>query len=186
VNRSKSNRVKAAPARTGSFQRHVPDRASSSSSLRQRRQQQGGLPEVSDDISISDSVFTSASIQTLDSIAVRKKQIVSDVPLVASMRGQRPQKRTGGSGHGDPDMEFEDTLHTVDSMHLNHKHVSDEYYDDDCDDLSVFSESFASTESCEVLSDFEEDEMDGAILEDEDEVTMKSDEGDKKLEGEGK
>jgi hypothetical protein len=178
VNRSKSGRVKAAPGRTNSFNRRLPDRSNSgSSSLRARRQlqqaQQSNATEISDDVSVTDSVFTSASIQTLDSIAVRKKQIDNgDVPVVAGMRGQRPR----GDG---PAIEFDDTLHTVDSMQLNHKHVSEEYYDDDCDDLSVFSESFASTASCEVLSDFEEGEMDGAIAEDEDEATMKSEEDEK-------
>ncbi|KAL3920087.1 MAG: hypothetical protein SGILL_003434 [Bacillariaceae sp.] len=168
VNRSKSGRTKGAPNRAGSFNRRVPDRSSSaSSSLRARRlAQQQPAAEVSDDVSVTDSVFTSASIQTLDSIAVRKKQIDHDVPVVTGMRGQRP-RRDG------PAIEFDESLHTVDSMHLNHKHISDEYYDDDCDDLSVFSESFGSTESCEVLSDFEEDEMDGAIAEDEDEAIMK-------------
>jgi hypothetical protein len=178
INRSKSGRVKGAPGRTNSFNRRVPDRSSSgSSSLRTRRMQQtqpSNATEISDDISISDSVFTSASIQTLDSIAVRKKQIDhGDVSVMAGgMRGQRPR----GDG---PAIEFDDTLHTVDSMHLNHKHVSEDYYDDDCDDLSVFSESFASTASCEVLSDFEEGEMYGAIAEDEDEATMKSEEDEK-------
>jgi hypothetical protein len=179
MNRSKSGRLKVAPGRTNSFNRRVPDRSNSgSSSLRARRQlqqvQQPNPTEVSDDISITDSVFTSASIQTLDSIAVRKKQIDhGDVPVMTGgMRGQRPR--------GDvPAIEFDDTLHTVDSMQLNHKHVSEDYYDDDCDDLSVFSESFASTASCEVLSDFEEGEMDGAIAEDEDEATMKSEEDEK-------
>jgi hypothetical protein len=144
-------------------------------------QQTGVVAEVSDDVSVSDSVFTSASIQTLDSIAVRKKQIDHDGPVTVAMRGQRP--KPGAGVDGGPPVEFDDTLHTVDSMNLNHKHVSDEYYDDDYDDLSVFSESFASTESCEVLSDFEEDEMDGAIEEIEDEiVTLKSDEGAEKME----
>jgi hypothetical protein len=179
MNRSKSGRVKGAPGRTNSFNRRVPDRSNSgSSSLRARRQlqqaQQSNATEVSDDISVSDSVFTSASIQTLDSIAVRKKQIDhGDGPVMAGgMRGQRPR----GDG---PAIEFDDTLHTVDSMHLNHKNVTEDYYDDDCDDLSVFSESFASTASCDVLSDFEEGEMNGAIAEDEDEATMKSDEDEK-------
>ena len=168
VNRSKSGRVKGAPInRAGSFNRRAPDRSSSAtSSLRARRLQQQQAAEVSDDISVTDSVFTSASIQTLDSIAVRKKQIDHDVPVVAGMRGHRPR----GDG---PAIEFDESLHTVDSMHLNHRHVSEEYYDDQCDDLSVFSESFGSTESCEVLSDFEEDEMDGAIAEDEDEAMVK-------------
>mmetsp|Transcript_805 Transcript_805/g.1477 ORF Transcript_805/g.1477 Transcript_805/m.1477 type:complete len:306 (+) Transcript_805:49-966(+) len=181
VNRSKSGRVKGPPGRTASFNRRVPDRSSSTSSLRQRRskvqQPQGSVAEVSDDISVTDSVFTSASIQTLDSIAVRKKQIDHDVPVVAGMRGQRSQMAAAGGAA----VEFDESLHTVDSMHLNHKHVSEEYYDDEYDDLSVFSESFGSTESCEVLSDFEEDEMDGAIEEIEDEATMKSDEGDQKV-----
>ncbi|KAG7371008.1 hypothetical protein IV203_019578 [Nitzschia inconspicua] len=181
LNRSKSGRAKVLPGRTGSFNRRVPDRsASASSSLRTRRQlqqsQQSYGAESVDDVSVTDSVFTSASIQTLDSIAVRKKQIVTgDVPVMAGgMRGQRPVG-------GEIPAEFDDTLHTVDSMHLNHRHVSEEYYDDDCDDLSVFSESFASTESCEVLSDFEENEMDGAIAEDENEATVKF-EGDEKME----
>jgi hypothetical protein len=138
--------------------------------------QQQQAAEVSDDISVTDSVFTSASIQTLDSIAVRKKQIDHDVPVVAGMRGQRPR------GDAGPAIEFDESLHTVDSMHLNHRHVSEEYYDDQCDDLSVFSESFGSTESCEVLSDFEEDEMDGAIAEDEDETMVKVEDGERIME----
>jgi hypothetical protein len=182
VNRSKSNRAKGAPiGRTRSFNgRRPPDRSSSgSSSLRARRQQQQSVAEISDDVSVTDSVFTSASIQTLDSIAVRKKQIDHNdggpAAVACSMRGQRPR----GEGNGLA-IEFDESLHTVDSMHLNQKHVSEsEYYDDECDDLSVFSESFGSTESCEVLSDFEEEEMGGAIVEHDDEATMKSDEDDK-------
>ena len=176
VNRSHSNRVKAAPLRTGSFNRHGPDRSSSTSSLRSNRRQSGVADIPGDDISISDSVFTSASNQTLDSIMLRKQQIVTPgvggVPLLAgSMRGQRPQ--------GTPAFEFDESLHTVDSMHLHHRHVTEEYDDDQCD-LSVFSESFGSTETCEVLSDYEEEEMDGAI-EETDEM-MKSDDGDESME----
>jgi hypothetical protein len=175
VNRSHSNRVKAAPLRTGSFNRHGPDRSSSASSLRAYRRHQGAADIPSDDISVSDSVFTSASNQTLDSIMLRKQQIdtpgAGGVPLVAGgMRGQRPQ--------GTPSFEFDESLHTVDSMQLHHRHVSEEYYDDQCD-LSVFSESFCSTESYEVLSDYEEEEMGGAI-EETDEV-MKSDDGDESM-----
>jgi hypothetical protein len=175
VNRSHSNRVKAAPLRTGSFNRRGPDRSSSTSSLR-RRHQPGTADITSDDISVTDSVFTSASNQTQDSIMLRKQQIDTPgsggVPLIAgSMRGHRPQ--------GTPSFEFDESLHTVDSMQLHHRHVSEEYYDDQCD-LSVFSESFCSTESYEVLSDYEEEEMGGAI--DETDEVMRSDDGDESME----
>lgn len=177
VNRSHSNRVKAAPLRSGSFRRRGPVRSSSSSSLR-RKHPQGTTDMTSDDVSITDSVFTSASNQTLDSIMLRKQQIdtpgAGSVPLIAGgMRGHRSQ--------GPPSFEFDgdESLHTVDSMQLHYRQSSEEYYDDQCD-LSVFSESFCSTESYEVLSDYEEEEMDGAI--DETDEVMKCDDGDESME----
>lgn len=127
-------------------------------------------------MSVGDSVFTSASNQTLDSIMLRKQQIDitggGGVPLVTGgMRGHRPQ--------GAASFEFDESLHTVDSMQLHQRHISEEYYDDQCD-LSVFSESFCSTESCDVLSDYEEEEIYGAI--DETDEMMKSDDGDESME----
>jgi len=165
VNRSHSNKVKSStrnvPARTGSFQRRrVPDRAKSTSSLRRaatkRHQLSNGSVTNStaetDDVSVSDSVFTSISIQTMDSIMVRKNQI--------------PPSQGKNGVDGEMDIEFDD------SMHGNE---GGDYSDDDDvyeyeEELSIFSESWCSSESCEVLSDYEEGEMDGAILEkDEDE-----------------
>jgi len=160
VNRSHSNKVKGTtrnvPARTGSFQqRRVPDRTSSTSSLRRaanKKQQQLGNISVTnstaetDDVSVSDSVFTSISIQTMDSIMVRKKQIPP------------PQEKGFGSQLS---IEFDDSIHGIEQ---------EDYSDGDVyeyeEDLSLFSESWCSSESCEVLSDYEEGEMDGAILED--------------------
>eukprot|EP00529_Nitzschia_sp_RCC80_P025884 CAMPEP_0113494330 /NCGR_PEP_ID=MMETSP0014_2-20120614/29050_1 /TAXON_ID=2857 /ORGANISM="Nitzschia sp." /LENGTH=344 /DNA_ID=CAMNT_0000388217 /DNA_START=240 /DNA_END=1274 /DNA_ORIENTATION=- /assembly_acc=CAM_ASM_000159 len=199
VNRSSSNRVKGAPGRTSSFNRRVPGRSSSTSSLRggQKRggpqqpgsQAEGGGP---DDISVSDSVFTSASNQTLDSIMLRKKQIDHDHegnPIPGRVGGgpMRGTRAGGGGGdYGTRDFEFDESLHTVDSMHLrrNHHHGpidgnNEEYYDDQ--DMSVFSESFASNGSdFEVLSDYDEEEdeeyMDGPIKEDEETTVSKSNE----------
>ena len=147
------------PARSGSFQRRrVPDRTSSTSSLRRaavKRQQQSGNISVTnstaetDDISVSDSVFTSISIQTMDSIAVRKKQI--------------PLNEGKGGVNRKMDIEFDGNANGVGDV---------DYYEDEGDayeydeDLSVFSESWCS-ETGDVLSDYEEGEMDGAILEDE-------------------
>jgi len=172
VNRSQSTRVKSttrnAPSRSGSFhRRRVPDRTSSSSSLRRgsttKRQQQQQLGSSNamattgtietDDVSVSDSVYTSMSFATMDSIAVRKSQIPST-------------KKDGGGPRTATMFEFDDQV-----GHLNDKN-NDAYVDyesDLCeyeDELSVFSESWCSSESCEVLSDYEEGEMDGAILED--------------------
>jgi len=171
VNRSQSTRVKSttrnAPSRSGSFhRRRVPDRTSSSSSLRRssttkRQQQQSGSSNAmattgtieTDDVSVSDSVYTSMSFATMDSIAVRKSQIPST-------------KKDGCGPRTDTMFEFDDQV-----GYLNDKN-NDGYVDYESDlneyedELSVFSESWCSSESCEVLSDFEEGEMDGAILED--------------------
>lgn len=171
VNRSHSNKVKGTtrnvPARTGSFQRRrVPDRTSSTSSLRRatnKRLQQSGNISVTnstaetDDVSVSDSVFTSISIQTMDSIMVRKKQIPPS------------QEKNGVSS--EMAIEFDDSMHGIGQG--SHSDDGDVYeYEED---LSVFSESWCSSEeSYEVLSDYEEGEMDGAILEDdEDKVEYK-------------
>jgi len=161
VNRSHSKGSgRNVPARSGSFQRRrVPDRTSSSSSLRRaatKRQQQLGTVSVTsstvetDDISVSDSVFTSISIQTMDSIMVRKKQI--------------PPNQGNSGVNRKMAIEFDD--------HINGMSEEDYYEDGGVvyeyeEDMSVFSESWCSSESCEVLSDYEEGEMDGAILEDE-------------------
>ena len=179
VNRSQSSRVKSttrnAPSRSGSFQRRrVPDRTSSSSSLRRgpttkKQHQHLGSSNATattgtietDDISVCDSVFTSISIATMDSIAVRKSQMPS-----SSNSGSKMATR----------IEFNDKVGYLSNSN------SDEYESDLYeyeDELSVFSESWCSSESgsCEVLSDYEEEEMDGAILEDnegEDEAEVKS------------
>jgi len=165
VNRSHSNKVKGStrnvPARSGSFQRRcVPDRTCSSSSLRRsatKRQQQLGNVSVTnstaetDDISVSDSVFTSFSIQTMDSIMVRKKQIPP----------------TQGQNGVDREMaiEFDDSFKGIGRADYDDDGADDVVYEYE-EDMSVFSESWCSSESCEVLSDYEEGEMDGAILED--------------------
>ena len=161
VNRSHSHQFKGpnrnAPARSGSFQRRrVPDRTCSSSSLRRataKRQQQFGNVSVTnstaetDDISVSDSVFTSISIQTMDSIMVRKKQIPN-------------QEKHGVNRQMNIEFDDMDDMGNADS---NDGGADGYEYDEE---LSVFSESWCSSESCEVLSDYEEGEMDGAILED--------------------
>lgn len=162
VSRSHSNKVRGTarnvPARSGSFQRRrVPDRTSSSSSLRRaatKRQQQLGNVSVTnntaetDDISVSDSVFTSISIQTMDSIMVRKKQI----PPTQGKNGVNREMA----------IEFEDGIGQAD---YDDDGADGEVYEYE-EELSIFSESWCSSESCEVLSDYEEEEMDGAILED--------------------
>lgn len=159
VNRSQSNRARTTarnvPPRSGSFQRRrVPDRTSSSSSLRrvstkrQQQQQQHKLNNAmmttgsveTDDVSVSDSVYTSLSIQTMDSIMVRKKQMPST------------QGKNGGSR-----IEFEENVYYDDGDMYEYE-----------DELSIFSESWCSSESGHsVISDYEEEEMDGAIQEDE-------------------
>jgi len=184
VNRSQSNKVKgttrAAPARTGSFQRRrVPDRTSSSSSLRRGAKLGNGSSAngtaETDDISVSDSVFTSMSIQTMDSIMVRKKQI--------------PQARgEGGTNKRQLSIVFDESISGI-----GNGDYSDDDEDGDHDDegdvyeyeeeMSVFSESWGSSESCEVLSDYEEGEMDGAIVED-DEGEGEQEKSNPKLESE--
>lgn len=162
VNRSKSSRVKTTTSnisvRSGSFHRQrVPDRAKSSTSLRRcstsKRHSQhlisGSLAtnttkgDTADDCSVSDSVYT---IATIDSIAVRKSQIP---PATNQINGSRR-------------IEFENSCDNYDDYTFEYE-----------EELSVFSESWCSSEqssTCEVLSDYEEEEMDGAILErDEDE-----------------
>jgi len=162
LNRSHSHKAKGpnrvVPARSGSFQRRrVPDRTCSSSSLRRgaaKRQQQLGNVSVTnstaetDDISVSDSVFTSISIQTMDSIMVRKKQI--------------PPNQEKHGVNRKMAIEFDDNINGMDQDDY-YGADGDVYYDEE---LSIFSESWCSSESCEVLSDYEEGEMDGAILED--------------------
>merc|ERR1712087_942604 len=101
-------------------------------------------------------------------MGVRKKQIP-------------PNQGTNGVNR-EMSIEFDD--------HING--VSDEDYFEDGvalyeyeEDMSVFSESWCSSESCEVLSDYEEGEMDGAILEDhEDGVEDESDETSSPVENE--
>eukprot|EP00536_Pseudo-nitzschia_multiseries_P016291 jgi/Psemu1/292461/fgenesh1_pg.1066_\ len=159
VNRTQSSRVKGStrnpPARSGSFQRRrVPDRTNSSSSLR-RSSKSGTTGTVeTDDVSITDSVYTSISIQTMDSIMVRKKQI----PL-----------HHGNDGDGGMSIEFDSSGNWIERVDQIDDGGADEGHEYE-DEFSVFSESWSSDESCEVLSDFEEGEMDGAILEDEEDA----------------
>jgi hypothetical protein len=151
--------TRAAPVRSGSFRRAVPDRSSSTSSLRAYRKQQHATP-LGQQIEIPyaqrggdtdcDSVFTSASTQTLDSIMLRKKQIkTTEGQGVAVAAGIRPRIDSGAS------FDFDESLHTVDSIKVHMRHVH-QPLDEACD-LSVFSESFASTDTY-ILSDYEEDE----------------------------
>ncbi|VEU38295.1 unnamed protein product [Pseudo-nitzschia multistriata] len=149
VGRSQSSRVKGstrkAPGRSGSFQRRrAPDRTNSSASSRRRTQKSTNVGTIeTDDVSITDSVYTSVTFQTMDSITIRKKQMP-------------PNQAKDGN---EMSIEFDHSDNWID-------HDDDgETYDYE-DELSVFSESWSSTESCEVLSDFEEGEMDGAIMED--------------------
>jgi hypothetical protein len=160
VSRNASGRLRAPkapsraapPSRSRSFGRAVPNRSSSTSSLKAyRKQQAAGQVEINDGDSVCDSVFTSASNQTLDSIMLRKKQIVTGGPGVASASAmRRPRDDTSMAS-----FDFDESLHTVDSINLHHRHQTDG--DDDQCDLSVFSESFASTDTY-CLSDYEEDE----------------------------
>jgi hypothetical protein len=164
VNRSSSSKfTRAAPVRSGSFSRAVPDRSASTSSLRAYRKQKHGTP-LGQQIEIPysqrgggdgdcDSVFTTASTQTLDSIMLRKKQIhLSDAPTGVAVRRERPAIDSIGGESFDFD---ESSLHTVDSIRVHMRNVH-QVMDEQCD-LSVFSESFASTDTY-ALSDYEEDE----------------------------
>ena len=150
VNRNKSGRLRSTPNRTRSFGRTAPDRTGSSSSRGQRKSN----GDVGDDVSVSDSVFTSASNQTLDSIMLRKKQFG---PGDAKPGGMRMPTRTSDTAT----FEFDESLHTVDSINVHHRHVQG-HDDDDQGDFSVFSESFASTDTYD-LSDYDEEE--GAVKE---------------------
>ena len=134
VNRAKSGRLRSAPNRSGSFGRSAPDRGASSGSLKGRRQA-GTSSENGDDLSISDSVFTSASNQTLDSIALRKKQFAPSDAKTGMMR--MPSRSVD---HPDFD---DQSLLTVDSIPVHHRHV-DSAGDAVEGDMSVFSESFVS------------------------------------------
>ena len=176
VNRSQSNRVKGttrnAPVRTGSFhRRRVPDRASSSSSLRRtssKRQQQLSAASATnstaetDDVSVSDSVYTSISIQTMDSIAIRKKQI----PLSQGKVGV----------NRDIAIEFNDAINGMGQADCYNDDIDDGEIHEYEEEMSVFSESWCSSESYEILSDYEEGEMDGAILEDDEDKDEVDDE----------
>jgi len=140
VNRAKSGRLRSAPNRSGSFGRAAPDRGASTSS--QKGQRRPG--ESGDDTSISDSVFTSASNQTLDSIALRKKQFGPGGP---NSGGMRMPART--VDHPDFD---DQSLLTVDSIPVHHKHV-DSNGNALEGDMSAFSESFVSEGSYDDFSD---------------------------------
>jgi hypothetical protein len=165
VNRSNSSKfTRAAPVRSGSFSRAVPDRSASTSSLRAYRKQKHGTP-LGQQIEIPysqrgggdgdcDSVFTTASTQTLDSIMLRKKQIhPSDAPTGVAVRRERQPHAV--ESVGGESFDFDESLHTVDSIRVHMRNVH-QVMDVQCD-LSVFSESFASTDTY-ALSDYEEDE----------------------------
>mmetsp|Transcript_7518 Transcript_7518/g.21963 ORF Transcript_7518/g.21963 Transcript_7518/m.21963 type:complete len:325 (+) Transcript_7518:517-1491(+) len=197
VNRTSSGMfTRAAPLRTGSFQRNVPNRSQSSNSLRGSRGKHhartgGGTPGIAgvglivgatstattkstdDD---GDSVFTSASNQTLDSVMLRKRQIkstpedganviVSGVPAVATLRRDRrlqQQQQHPGSSVASSSFDIDESLHTVDSIPVHMRHLRQQQQqagdgtEQSCD-LSVFSESFVSSDTY-MLSDYEEDE----------------------------
>lgn len=160
INRNKSGRLRSTPNRTRSFGRTVPDRAGSTGSLKayRKQQQMGGTPaEVGDDVSVTDSVFTSASNQTLDSIMLRKKQFGPGDVKPGGMR--MPSRSTDMSTAS---FDFDDqSLHTVDSINVHHRHVEN-HGNEEPGDMSVFSESFASTDTY-ALSDYD-DEEDGDDL----------------------
>lgn len=155
VHRNKSGRLRSAPDRSRSFGKAAPDRAGSTGSLKayRKQQQMAGTPaatEIDDNVSVTDSVFTSASNQTLDSIMLRKKQFG---PGDAKPGGMRMPSRTD-----DESIDFDDqSLHTVDSIMMHHRHV-DNGNGDEQGDMSVFSESFASTETYDDFSDDEEED----------------------------
>jgi hypothetical protein len=168
--RSKSGKLtRAAPLRTGSFQQQIarapPGRAKSGGLSRLRPpasagglQRGGGTVSGTDD----DSVFTTASTQTMDSIALRKSQIdTSAVPGLRQTRvgGRRPtpnQVEIDGTASvaSESTFDFDDcSLHTVDSIRVHRNHVEHQH-DDECD-ISVFDESFVSTDTY-MLSDYDE------------------------------
>jgi len=172
VNRSSSNRfTRAAPLRTGSFQKSAPDRAHSTSALKAYRRHQQSTP-LGQQISVpysggdDDSVFTTASSQTLDSIMLRKKQMPNQEGIIIP----GPTGRRSRASMPQPSFEFDESLHTVDSLNVHMKHFNQS--DEGCD-YSVFSESFASSDTY-ALSDYEEDgdlnDDDDVIEEDLDEM----------------
>jgi hypothetical protein len=172
----KGGRLRTAPNKSRSFgKKTAPDRSGSTNSLKAYRKQQQLSSPLGQEIggdgdSVCDSVFTSASNQTLDSIMLRKKQITpGDEKKVSSVAMRMPSRSSDISVAS---FEFDEmSLHTVDSINLHHRHVK-EVFDDQCD-LSVFSESFASTDTY-VLSDYDEEE--GAVKEVEVEEDLSGDE----------
>jgi len=122
-----------------------------------KRQQQFGNVSVTsstaetDDISVSDSVFTSISIQTMDSIMVRKKQI--------------PPNQEKNGVNREMAIEFDDNINAMSEVDYYNDGADGDVYEYE-EELSIFSESWCSSESYEVLTDYEEGKMDGAILED--------------------
>jgi len=85
VNRTAS-KTRALPLRTNSFHRSVPDRASSTSSLRNFRRQQNTTTGHSPIQQTQNADFSVASSQTKDSILVRKSQI-SGIPIHDARNG---------------------------------------------------------------------------------------------------
>lgn len=140
VNRTPS-RTKAMPLKTNSFHRSVPDRASSTSSLRKFRRQQNGVPIREGD----DNDASVASSQTKDSIMVRKSQIggVTDVPNVRERRWEETSITSASMD--------DVSLHTVDSMAFHQRHMEE----GGPDDISAFSESFISSST--YLDDYQDD-----------------------------
>eukprot|EP00980_Cylindrotheca_fusiformis_P029093 scaffold22715_cov128-Cylindrotheca_fusiformis.AAC.4 len=147
------NRTRALPLKTNSFHRSVPDRASSTSSLRKFRRQQNGLP-VDNDASVT-------SAQTKDSILVRKSQIGGDVPELRERRWEEGSSITSGS--------MDDiSLHTMDSMAFHRKHIEE----GGPDDISAFSESFISS-STYMDDDYQDDlDEDGELPESDQRVAI--------------
>ena len=166
VTRNTSGRLRTAPGRTRSFGRKAPDRSASGNSLKAQRKSQntGGQYSVdtADTDSVCDSVFTSASNQTLDSIMLRKKQFTDGPAGAAGGSAAAALRRPRNTVEGQPSFEFDESLHTVDSINLHHRHADGEYDEDG--DLSVFSESFASTDTYD-MSDY--DDMDGEVIREE-------------------
>eukprot|EP00934_Nitzschia_sp_Nitz4_P002259 Nitzschia sp. Nitz4//scaffold137_size62074//42716//43066//NITZ4_006423-RA/size62074-processed-gene-0.48-mRNA-1//-1//CDS//3329535724//2259//frame0 len=78
---------------------------------------------------------------------LRKKQFG---PGEVKPGGMRMPSRTVDTSAVD----FDESLHTVDSINVHHRHVGEG--DDDLGDFSVFSESFASTDTYD-LSDYDDD-----------------------------
>ena len=164
-------KTRAAPVATGSFRRAVPNRSSSSNSLRafRKNKQVGNTPfaqqqpvEYDGDTTDCDSVFTSASTQTMDSIMLRKKQ--KDGGGGGAATGAGAAARGVGSGVGDGGyVDFDESIHTVDSIKVHMRHVvhqqpleGGDIGDDSQGDMSVFSESSFDDTDTYLLSDYEE------------------------------